>query len=106
MCHKASGTGTVDQVAGLVACEGNRQGNSGNPGNHLLEVLNLVMSLITVRKRGTGKGNVLKRTIRKINPHLVIAAENSNFEDDYALVADDHMHLSDVWVLDSGDLVV
>lgn len=75
-----------------------------NERSRVQKILNLAMSIITVRRRkGHWKTNC---PIRKGNSsrknQVLLPEDETNSEEDIALVADEHTHHTDVWVLDSG----
>ena len=73
--HKAFGSTCTDSPAsGSVAKSGGKGRGKKNfkKFENSKGVLNLMMSVKTVRRRGIGKRNVLKRSIRRINLGLVL----------------------------------
>ncbi|XP_057248658.1 retrovirus-related Pol polyprotein from transposon TNT 1-94 isoform X1 [Beta vulgaris subsp. vulgaris] len=102
--HKASGTGTVDQAAGLVASS-NGQENSGkksrkpsSKGPKPNDVCNYCKETGHWKRECPKK----KKQEDKNEGSAALAETGGDSEEDLALVANSQSHCRDVWVLDSG----
>jgi len=95
--HKAAGIGGAGtEAVGLIASGGKRSGNPGKKKSKLSgsKVLNLVISVTTVRSRDIGKISALKRRGSNINnrrnKQVLLLSQNSDSRsnEDIALVAE------------------
>ncbi|KAJ4705025.1 Retrovirus-related Pol polyprotein from transposon TNT 1-94 [Melia azedarach] len=80
--HKATGTGADNQAARLVASGSYSHGNSGKK------------KFKKPVSKGPKPNNVYN--------YCTAAVANTNSKEDIVLVADEHTHHNDVWILDSG----
>ncbi|KAJ4721544.1 Retrovirus-related Pol polyprotein from transposon TNT 1-94 [Melia azedarach] len=102
--HKATGTGANNQAAGLVASGSYGHGNSGkkkfkkpvSKGPKSNDVCNYC------KEKGHWKSDCPKKKRQQDKPTGTAAVADTNYEEDIALVADEHTDHNDVWILDSG----
>ncbi|KAJ4718466.1 Retrovirus-related Pol polyprotein from transposon TNT 1-94 [Melia azedarach] len=97
-------TGADNQAAGLVASGSYGHGNSGkkkfkkpvSKGPKPNDVCNYC------KEKGHWKSDYPKKKRQQDKPTGTAAVADTNFEEDIALVADEHTNHNDVWILDSG----
>ena len=105
--HKATGAGTDNQTAGLIASGSKGHGQPGkkkfkkpgSKGPKANDVCNYC------KEKGHWKNECPKKKKQHLEQKpgsAAVAVDGTNSEEDIALVADEHMHHADIWVLDSG----
>jgi transposase InsO family protein len=107
--HKATGAGTDNQAAGLIASGSKGHGQPGKKkfkkpgfkGPKANDVCNYC------KEKGHWKNECPKKRKQQLEQKpgsgsAAVAIDGTNSEEDIALVADEHTHHVDVWVLDSG----
>jgi len=108
--HKAAGTGGAGtEAVGLIASGGKRPGNlekkksksSGSKGPKPSDICNYCKEM-GHWKNQCPKKKRQQRQQEKQADTAAVAEGDSRSEEDIALVADEPMHYTDVWILDSG----
>lgn len=104
--HKATGTITENQAAGLVVSGGKGHGKSGKKkfnknkqvsrGPKPDDICNYC------KEKGHWKNECPKKKQEKQQPSAAVAEDDHNSEQDLVLTANEQTHHTDVWVLDSG----
>ncbi|KAK1384499.1 hypothetical protein POM88_022234 [Heracleum sosnowskyi] len=102
--HKAAGTSVDNQAVGLVASKSNGHGKPGknkfkkpsSKGPKSNDVCNYC------KEKGHWKSDCPKKKKQQDKLTGITAVAGTNSEEDIALVAVEHTHHSDVWILNSG----
>ena len=102
--HKANGTSTDIQPSGLFTSSRKGRKNGGKKNKPMSKGAKPDDVCNYCKEKGHWKFDCpkKKKQSEKQSVSAAVAEEDTNSEEDIALVADEHTHHSDVWVLDSG----